>query len=166
MPFLQSVTKHADKLKQTGESKIISKEGGLLLKDNLEGGATWAYEVGSQSMVRPIIVEDLPPWAYEVGSQSMVCPIIVEDLKQPRQMLVEMLCEERGLFLEIADIIRGLGLTILMGVMENKERQNMGTIYCRGNQSRFGCNLLLVLSQFFLGCLSFSMTYNLLFKNR
>ncbi|XP_015058490.1 transcription factor LHW [Solanum pennellii] len=99
MLFLQSVTKHADKLKQTGESKIISKEGGLLLKDNFEGGATWAYEV---------------------GSQSMVCPIIVEDLNQPRQMLVEMLCEERGLFLEIADIIRGLGLTILKGVMETR----------------------------------------------
>ena len=29
-----------------------------------------------------------------------------------------MLCEERGVFLEIADIIRGLGLTILKGVME------------------------------------------------
>ncbi|GFQ03802.1 transcription factor lhw [Phtheirospermum japonicum] len=99
MLFLQSVTKHADKLKQTGESKFISKDGGLLLKDNFEGGATWAYEV---------------------GSQSMVCPIIVEDLNQPRQMLVEMLCEERGLFLEIADIIRGLGLTILKGVMETR----------------------------------------------
>ncbi|CAN4099018.1 unnamed protein product [Withania somnifera] len=102
MLFLQSVTKHAEKLKQTGESKIISKEGGLLLKDNLEGGATWAYEV---------------------GSQSMVCPIIVEDLNQPRQMLVEMLCEERGLFLEIADIIRGLGLTILKGVMETRNEK-------------------------------------------
>lgn len=99
MLFLQSVTKHADKLKQTGESKIISKDGGLLSKDNFEGGATWAYEV---------------------GSQSMVCPIIVEDLNQPRQMLVQMLCEERGLFLEIADIIRGLGLTILKGVMETR----------------------------------------------
>ncbi|KAA8549964.1 hypothetical protein F0562_001628 [Nyssa sinensis] len=99
MLFLQSVTKHADKIKQTGDSKIISKEGGLLLKDNFEGGATWAYEV---------------------GSQSMVCPIIVEDLNPPRQMLVEMLCEERGLFLEIADIIRGLGLTILKGVMETR----------------------------------------------
>ncbi|XP_027342406.1 transcription factor LHW-like isoform X2 [Abrus precatorius] len=97
MLFLQSVTKHADKLKQTGESKIINKDGGMLLKDNFEGGATWAYEV---------------------GSQSMVCPIIVEDLNSPRQMLVEMLCEERGLFLEIADLIRGLGLTILKGVME------------------------------------------------
>lgn len=99
MLFLQSVTKHADKLKQTGESKIASKEGGLLLRDNFEGGATWAYEV---------------------GSQSMACPIIVEDLSSPRQMLVEMLCEERGSFLEIADVIRGLGLTILKGVMESR----------------------------------------------
>ncbi|KAJ9542917.1 hypothetical protein OSB04_029423 [Centaurea solstitialis] len=106
MVFLQSVTKHADKLKQTGESKIVSKDGGLLLRDNFEGGATWAYEV---------------------DSQSMVCPIIVEDLNSPRQMLVElcvvgwqMLCEERGSFLEIADVIKGLGLTILKGVMESR----------------------------------------------
>ncbi|XP_028808308.1 transcription factor LHW [Neltuma alba] len=97
MLFLQSVTKHADKLKQTEDSKTINKEGGLVLKDNFEGGATWAYEI---------------------GSQSMVCPIIVEDLNPPRQMLVEMLCEERGFFLEIADLIRGMGLTILKGVME------------------------------------------------
>ncbi|CAN6439037.1 unnamed protein product [Victoria cruziana] len=81
MLFLQSVTKHADKLKQTGESKLISKDGGLLLKDNFEGGATWAFEVGSKSM---------------------------------------MLCEERGFFLEIADMIRGMGLTILKGVMETR----------------------------------------------
>ncbi|KAK8336374.1 hypothetical protein V6Z12_A09G116300 [Gossypium hirsutum] len=90
MLFLQSVTKHADKLKQTGESKI---------KENFEGGATWAFEV---------------------GSQSMLCPIVVEDLNRPCQMLVEMLCEERGFFLEIADLIRGLGLTILKGVMETR----------------------------------------------
>lgn len=31
-----------------------------------------------------------------------------------------MLCEERGFFLEIADLIRGLGLTILKGVMETR----------------------------------------------
>ncbi|KAI3965458.1 hypothetical protein MKW92_043083 [Papaver armeniacum] len=68
MLFLQSVTKHANDLKQTGESKIISKDGGLRSKDSFEGGATWAFEV---------------------GSQSMVCPIIVEDLNLPRQMLVE-----------------------------------------------------------------------------
>ena len=41
----------------------------MLLKDNFEGGATWAFEV---------------------GSQSMTCPIIVEDLNPPRQMLVEV----------------------------------------------------------------------------
>lgn len=50
--------------------QILDKEGGLLLKDNFEGGATWAYEV---------------------GSQSMVCPIVVEDLNPPRQMLVEVM---------------------------------------------------------------------------
>ncbi|KAG0503906.1 hypothetical protein HPP92_003978 [Vanilla planifolia] len=97
MLFLQSVTKHADRLKEIGEPKIISKDGGVLLKDNIQGGATWAFDV---------------------GSQPVSCPIIVEDLNPPREMLVEMLCEERGMFLEIADLIRGLGLTILKGVME------------------------------------------------
>ncbi|KAJ6691620.1 TRANSCRIPTION FACTOR LHW [Salix purpurea] len=61
----------------------------------------------------------LPPMmAFEVGSRSMVSPIIVEDLNPPSQMLVEMLCAEQGFFLEIANSIRGLGLTILKGVME------------------------------------------------
>ncbi|XP_078434641.1 transcription factor LHW-like isoform X2 [Wolffia australiana] len=100
MLFLQSVTKHADMLKETGEPKIINKGGGLLLEDKFVGGATWAFEVGSR-----------PP----------VCPIIVEDLHPPRRLLVEMLCEERGFFLEIADLIRGLGLTILKGVMEARK---------------------------------------------
>ncbi|KAG8495146.1 hypothetical protein CXB51_013253 [Gossypium anomalum] len=90
MLFMQSVTKHADKLKHMGESKI---------KENFKGGTTWAFEV---------------------GSRSMICPIIVEDLNPPRQMLVEMLCEEQGFFLEIADLIRGMGLTILKGVMETR----------------------------------------------
>ncbi|KAK8479090.1 hypothetical protein V6N13_063314 [Hibiscus sabdariffa] len=93
MLFLQSITKHADSLKLTGESKI---------KEDVEGGATWAFEV---------------------GSQSMICPVVVEDLNPPRQMLVEMLCEERGFFLEIADLIRGLGLTILKGIMETRRNK-------------------------------------------
>ncbi|KAK9727061.1 hypothetical protein RND81_05G255500 [Saponaria officinalis] len=105
MLFLQSITNHADKLKQTVESKVNRKEAGMLLKDNFEGGATWAFEL---------------------GSQSMVCPIVVEDLNPPRQLLVEMLCEERGFFLEIADIIRGLGLTILKGVMEARNDKIWG----------------------------------------
>ncbi|KAG6500252.1 uncharacterized protein LOC121996863 isoform X1 [Zingiber officinale] len=104
MLFLQSVTKYANKLKQADEPKIIGEESGVVLKDN-SGGVTGAGAT----------------WAYEVAGQTMVCPIIVEDLTPPGQMLVEMLCEDRGLFLEIADIIRGFGLIILKGVMETRE---------------------------------------------
>ncbi|KAL6906114.1 hypothetical protein ACP4OV_003715 [Aristida adscensionis] len=101
MMFLQSVTKHADNLKDSKESKILGTENAPI-KDCFEGGATWAFDV---------------------GSQSMTCPIIVEDLDRPRQMLVEMLCEDRGIFLEIADFIKGLGLTILRGVMEARRNK-------------------------------------------
>ena len=48
--------------------QILGGENGPL-KDYFEGGATWAFDV---------------------GSQSMTCPIIVEDLERPRQMLVEV----------------------------------------------------------------------------
>ena len=102
MVFLQSVTKHADNLKDSNESKILSGDNGPLWKDYFEGGATWAFNV---------------------GSQSMTCPIIVEDLDRPRQMLVEMICDDRGIFLEIADFIKGLGLTILRGVMEARKNK-------------------------------------------
>ncbi|KAJ8632356.1 hypothetical protein MRB53_025692 [Persea americana] len=103
MHFLQSVTKYADKLKQIDEPKIIGKESGVVLKDASSGSGTGAT------------------WAFEVEGQTMVCPILVEDLNPPGQMLVEMLCEERGFFLEIADTIRGFGLTILKGVMEVRD---------------------------------------------
>lgn len=58
--FLQSVIKHVDQL-----------------KDNFDGGATWTFEVGSQSM----------------GS-----PIIVKDLNLPRHMLVEILFKKEYFF--------------------------------------------------------------------
>ncbi|KAF8111149.1 hypothetical protein N665_0076s0144 [Sinapis alba] len=90
MLFLQNVSTHADKVKQTGESKIMKEE----------GGATWAFEVGSKSL--------------------LMCPIVVEDVNPPRIFQVEMLCEQRGFFLEIADWIRSLGLTILNGVIETR----------------------------------------------
>ena len=50
-------------------NQILGSENGPLWKDYFEGGATWAFDV---------------------GSQSMTCPIIVEDLERPRQMLVEV----------------------------------------------------------------------------
>ncbi|ONM34087.1 Transcription factor LHW [Zea mays] len=95
-----------DRIKELRElvpngAKILGGENGPL-KDYFEGGATWALDV---------------------GSRSMTCPIIVEDLERPRQMLVEMLCEDRGIFLEIADFIKGLGLTILRGVMEARKNK-------------------------------------------
>ena len=48
-------------------TQILGSENGPVWKDYFEGGATWAFDV---------------------GSQSMTCPIIVEDLDRPRQMLV------------------------------------------------------------------------------
>ncbi|XP_043710623.1 transcription factor LHW-like [Telopea speciosissima] len=103
MLFLQSVTKYADQLKKDDEPKMIGDENCVILKDNTSGDGCGAT------------------WAFEVGGQTMVCPIIVEDLEPPRQMLIEMLCEEQGFSLEIADIIRGFGLTILKGVIEVQE---------------------------------------------
>lgn len=55
-------------------------ENGPLLKDYFEGGATWAFDV---------------------GSQSMTCPIIVEDLDRPRQMLVEVNHSVIAVFVEL-----------------------------------------------------------------
>ncbi|KAK4842785.1 hypothetical protein QYF36_000049 [Acer negundo] len=106
MLFLQSITKNADKLKEAEEPKLIGRENGVVLKDNSTGGHNNGGGV---------------TWAYEVGGQTMVCPIIVEDLNPPGQMLIEMLCEDRGFFLEIADIIKGFGLNIWKGVMEIRE---------------------------------------------
>jgi hypothetical protein len=36
-------------------------------------------------------------------------------------VFLQMICEDRGIFLEIADFIKGLGLTILRGVMEARK---------------------------------------------
>ncbi|KAL3499174.1 hypothetical protein ACH5RR_038267 [Cinchona calisaya] len=95
--FLQSVIRHAKRFVQTAEPKsgMIQKE-----KSNGNNGVTWACEV---------------------RDQTMSCPLIVEDLSVPGQMLIEILCEEQGFFLEMVDIIRGFGLTILKGVMEGRE---------------------------------------------
>ncbi|KAL7084771.1 hypothetical protein ACP275_14G241500 [Erythranthe tilingii] len=85
-------------------------------------------------------------WAYEVGSQSTVCPIVVKDLHQPRQMQIEMLCEERGIFLEIADIIRGMGFTILKGLMETRDDKIWAhfTVEANRNMTRMEVFLSLV----------------------
>ncbi|XP_011028788.1 PREDICTED: transcription factor bHLH155-like isoform X2 [Populus euphratica] len=94
MLFLESITKHADKLNKCAEPKMHQK-----------GTDASKYEQGSS-------------WAVEVGGHLKVSSIIVENLNKNGQMLVEMLCEECNDFLEIAEAIRSLGLTILKGITE------------------------------------------------
>ncbi|CAN6864735.1 unnamed protein product [Brassica oleracea] len=92
MVFMQSIAKYADKLKQPYFAKLVK-----------EKERTWALEVGDDD-------------------ESVVCPIIVEDLKPQGQMQIEMVCQENGdEFLEIAHVVRGLGLNILKGVMETTQ---------------------------------------------
>ncbi|XP_024456961.2 transcription factor bHLH155 isoform X2 [Populus trichocarpa] len=94
MLFLENITKHADKLNKCAEPKMHQK-----------GTDASNYEQGSS-------------WAVEVGGHLKVSSIIVENLNKNGQMLVEMLCEECSHFLEIAEAIRSLGLTILKGITE------------------------------------------------
>ncbi|GFP89319.1 transcription factor lhw [Phtheirospermum japonicum] len=99
--FMQSLIKHAESLKLADKPKRGEVLNNHTSKD---GGVTWACEV---------------------GDRSMVCPLIVEDLVTPGQMLIEILCEEHGFFLEISDVIRGFGLIILKGVMEVRESKKI-----------------------------------------
>ncbi|KAJ3706633.1 hypothetical protein LUZ61_010338 [Rhynchospora tenuis] len=131
MLFLQSVTKYAEKVKQADEPKMIGEESGVVLKDNSTSGSSGGGAT----------------WAYEVAGQTMVCPIIVEDLTPPGQMLVEMLCEQRGFFLEIADIIRGFGLTILKGVMELRDRKIWARFLVEANRDVTRMDIFLSLVQ-------------------
>ncbi|KAL5550290.1 hypothetical protein UlMin_000466 [Ulmus minor] len=57
--------------------------------------------------------------AFDFGSNLQVCPIVVDDLDYPGRMLIEILCDDHGTFLEIAQLIKRLELTILKGAMEN-----------------------------------------------
>ncbi|KAF7828105.1 transcription factor bHLH157 [Senna tora] len=108
MLFLQSITKYADKLQEPKNPKLIEKANGVGEGEKEDGGGGGAT------------------WAFEVAGQTMVCPIVVEDMSSPGQMLIEILCEEQGLFLEITEIIRGFGLNILKGTMEIRENKLWG----------------------------------------
>eukprot|EP00249_Psilotum_nudum_P023174 c28771_g1_i1 orf=974-4189(+) len=126
MLFLQSVTQHADKLKQSGELKVSESESSLLPQAKVESGTSFALEL---------------------GVHGMGCPIIVENLSQPRQMLVEMICEEREHFLEIADIIRKLDLTILKGIMESRADKVWARFVVEANRDVYRVEILWSLMQ-------------------
>ncbi|KAF6154815.1 hypothetical protein GIB67_032427 [Kingdonia uniflora] len=99
MSFLQDVIKHDDMLNKCAESKVSNKRMGSL--------GFYSHEHGSS-------------WALEVGSQTKSCPIVVENFNRNGQMLIEMVCEEYCNFLEIAEVIRSLGLVILKGVTKSR----------------------------------------------
>lgn len=99
MQFLRGATNRAEKLKKwvppvdSGRSRWRALE----IDTDSRGGASWALEI---------------------GGELQVCPIVVEDLEDPGLMLIEMLCNEQGLFLDIAQVLQRLELTILKGVTE------------------------------------------------
>lgn len=97
MLFLKSVSERAGKLRQCeGVGTVQTNDKTSEEKDGKNGAS----------------------WAFELGGDMKVCPIIVEDLQYPGHMLIEMICDESSRFLEIAEVIHGLDLTILNGVTE------------------------------------------------
>ncbi|CAB4321850.1 unnamed protein product [Prunus armeniaca] len=115
MLFLQSITKHADKLNKCADAKLCHKEASMLGSSNYERGSSWAVEV---------------------GGNLKVCSIMVENLNKNGQMVVEMMCEECSHFLEIAEAIRSLGLTILKGVTEARSDKTWICFVVEGQNNR------------------------------
>ncbi|XP_028765502.1 transcription factor EMB1444 [Neltuma alba] len=117
MLFLQSITKHADKLNKFTGSKAKSHH----LESAVPGCSS--YEQGSS-------------WAMEVGGHLKVHSILVENLSKNGHVLVEMLCEECSYFLEIAEAIRSLGLTILKGATEAQSEKTWICFVVEGQNNR------------------------------
>ncbi|THG13568.1 hypothetical protein TEA_007831 [Camellia sinensis var. sinensis] len=127
MLFMQSITKHAEKLKNCNVSKLRDKEMCVRGLPIFDQGSTWAVEV---------------------GSHMKVCPIMIENINMNGQMLIEMLCEDSTHFLEIAEAIRSLGLTILKGVTEACDKKTLMCFVVEGqNRSMHRVDILWPLVQ-------------------
>ncbi|KAM7468046.1 hypothetical protein LguiB_015608 [Lonicera macranthoides] len=100
MLFLRNVTDQADKLRQSVHHDVAGPNN---MKSHVTNG-------GQQSGTS---------WAFELGSEQQICPIVIEDLECPGHMLIELMCNDHWHFLEIADVIHRLELTILKGAMES-----------------------------------------------
>ncbi|GFP98483.1 transcription factor emb1444 [Phtheirospermum japonicum] len=98
MLFLRNVTKRADRLKHHHKEEAVEKTRGPEKVNRSSQKGT--------------------SWAVELGSEQQMCPIVVKDLDHPKHMLIEVVCTDYDRFLEIADSIHRLQLTILEGVME------------------------------------------------
>ncbi|XP_027095255.1 transcription factor EMB1444 isoform X1 [Coffea arabica] len=115
MIFMQSITKHAEKLNKCTGSKLMENEPRI--------GRSSSHEQGSS-------------WAVEVGSNLKVCPIIVENLNMSGQMLIEMLCDECCHFLEIGEAICSMGLIVLKGVTETYGEKTWMRFVVEGQNNR------------------------------
>uniref|UniRef100_A0A7N0SZC7 BHLH domain-containing protein n=1 Tax=Kalanchoe fedtschenkoi TaxID=63787 RepID=A0A7N0SZC7_KALFE len=103
MTFLRKVSDQSQTLRAY-EEDLYEADGEINLKssrrvDNWKSGASWAYQA---------------------GSEHDVFPIVVEHLHNPGHMLIEMACKEHDLFLEVAQVICGLDLTIVKGGMKTQ----------------------------------------------
>ncbi|WVZ61419.1 hypothetical protein U9M48_011296 [Paspalum notatum var. saurae] len=56
----------------------------------------------------------------ETRKQLDSCPLRVEELNQPGHLLIEMLCEDYEVFLEMAHVLKNLEVSILKGVLEHR----------------------------------------------
>ncbi|XP_038993178.1 transcription factor bHLH157-like [Hibiscus syriacus] len=100
MLYLRSVTNRAEKLRQWVHGEVTARKN--VRSSEMKNG----YQKNQTSC------------GFEIRDELKLCPIVVEDLAQQGHLLIEMLCDEHGLFLEIAQVIRSFNLTILKGVME------------------------------------------------
>ncbi|KAF7845457.1 transcription factor EMB1444-like isoform X1 [Senna tora] len=97
MLYLQNITKQAEKLKQ-----CLLQEVPDCKKQKINGS-----HAGRTC-------------AFDLESEHQVCPLIVEDLGCSGNLLIEMICSEAALFLEIVSVIQRMELTIMKGVLESR----------------------------------------------
>lgn len=96
MMYLRMVTSQAEKLKRFADREVPERKRQKI--DGSHPGRSCAFDLESE----------------------LSWPIVIEDLESSGNMLIEMVCNEHGLFLEIAQVIRRLDITILKGILENR----------------------------------------------
>ncbi|XP_078180952.1 transcription factor EMB1444-like isoform X2 [Carex rostrata] len=99
MLFLENISKLAEKLKQTESLEVRRADRDENKHNNQLSGNMWASQKENKT--------------------NMV-PLIVENVDHPGNILIEMLCSEYDIFLEMANIMKGLQLQILKGVLDNR----------------------------------------------
>ncbi|CAD6221796.1 unnamed protein product [Miscanthus lutarioriparius] len=82
----------------------------------------------------------------ETKKQLEGCPLRVEELNQPGHLLIEILCEDYEVFLEMAHVLKGLKVSILKGVLEHRSDKLWARFVIEGsdgfNQMQILCPLM------------------------